>query len=77
VHPFWLSHEEKQHWLRPSMKGTAMAGVGAPWEAMGELVGEEREGEGQGGEGGGATRGYGWGWGRHGEWLHRELGVVC
>jgi hypothetical protein len=54
------------------MKGTIVAGVGAPWEAMGELAREGREGEGERGEGGVAG-----GWGHHGEWLHRELGVVC
>jgi hypothetical protein len=52
VHPFWSSHKEKLHWLRPSLKGMDMAGVGAPWEAMGELAEEGREGEGEGGEGG-------------------------
>jgi hypothetical protein len=31
-----------------------MAGIGAPWEAMGELTREGREGEGEGGTTGGA-----------------------
>jgi hypothetical protein len=36
----------------------AMVGVGAPWEAMGELTGEGKEGE--------MLEGVGRGWGWHG-----------
>jgi hypothetical protein len=68
-----FGHPTKKMSLVGTLHGrAAMTEVGAPWEAMGELVGEEKEGEGEGGEGvrlrarlGGTM-----------EWLHRELGAV-
>jgi hypothetical protein len=42
--------------VRTSHGRAAMAGVGAPWPAMGELTGEERNGVGEE-EGGGVARG--------------------
>jgi hypothetical protein len=83
VHPFLLSHEEKMSLFEPSMEGTAMARVGAPWEAMGELTREGKEGEGEGGEGawlGGAAEGgaMGRGCGHSGRsWLLPAHVLLC
>jgi hypothetical protein len=38
--------QRKTPFFRALHGRVAMAGVGAPWEAMGELAGEGREGEG-------------------------------
>jgi hypothetical protein len=53
-----FGHPMKKTALVRALHGrAAMAGVGAPWPAMGELTGKERVGEGEGrGEGG-----HGWG----------------
>jgi hypothetical protein len=53
--------QRKMTLVRAQHGRAAVAGLGAPWPAMGVLIADGREGEWEGEWGGGTAVGHGWG----------------